>query len=331
MNKSKCILSVLILFALTVVGVSAQAQPPSNRIAERQVSTILQRLERSSNRFRGSLNMALMNGRINETRPQNDINSFAPALESAIDQFTDRFIHRQAGRADVQNILQKASLVNGFMTRNRLNTAVQKDWAAVRTDLNALANAYGVSWQWNQQTLPPVMSNPSSRLSDTEINQLIRRIETGGNRFQSSFTAAFNRSRNNQTRSEENMNSAVRDFKNATAQLRNQFDARQPVADYVERLLARATPIDTFMHNNRLTNQAQNDWSSLQRDLSALAGAYNLGTTTDAIIAGVGKSAAFAAVIGAAGGTGSVYVVGEDNLALPTSTELTIRASAPGR
>jgi hypothetical protein len=146
----------------------------------------------------------------------------------------------------------------------------------VRTDLNALANAYGANWQWSQQPLPPVNSSRSSRLSDSQLNQLIQRIETGGDRFQSSLTDAFNRSRYDQTRSEGNMNDAVRDFKNATDQLRNQFDARQPVADYVERVLARATAIETFMHNNQLTNRAQSDWSTLHGDLNTLAGAFNL-------------------------------------------------------
>ena len=106
MTKSKRIMSVLILFALAIIGVSAQAQPRPNRVTNRQVSSILQRLERSSNRFRGSLNLALMNGRIDETRPQNDINSFEPALRSAIDEFRDRFNRRQGSVADVENILQ---------------------------------------------------------------------------------------------------------------------------------------------------------------------------------------------------------------------------------
>jgi hypothetical protein len=279
MKNSKRIIFVFIVFALAIIGVSAQAQPPTTRtkrVTDPQVSSILQRIERSSNRFRGSLNLALVNARIDETRPQNDINTFEPAFQSAIDQFTDRFNRREAWAADVENILQKALLVNGFMTRNRLNVRVQNDWATVRTDLNAMANAYGVNWQWNQQPLPPVDSSRSSRLSDRQLNQLIQRIETGGDRFQSSLTDAFNRSRNNQTTSEESMNDAVRDFKNATAQLRNQFDAQQPVADYVERVLARATPIDTFMHNNRLSNQAHTDWAAVHGELNTLAGAFNL-------------------------------------------------------
>jgi hypothetical protein len=59
-----------------------------------------------------------------------------------------------------------------------------------------------------------------------------------------------------------------------------------------------------------------------------------IGTAIGAIIgaiAGGGKGAAIGGVVGAAGGAGSVYVTGKDNLDLPQGTELTIRASAPGR
>lgn len=138
-----------------------------------------------------------------------------------------------------------------------------------------LANAYGISWQWNRQT-PPVNSNPSSRLSDSELNELIRRIETGGDALRSSLTDAFDQTRYDPTRSEGRMNDAVQGFKKATNQLRNQYDARQPVGVSVQRVLVQAPPIDTYMRNNRLTNRVQNDWATLRGDLNILAGAYNL-------------------------------------------------------
>ena len=278
MKTSKRIMSVLVLFALTVIGVSAQTQRRPNRVVERQVSSILRQLEQSSNRFRTNLNTSLISARIDEVRPQNDINSFEPAFQGAIDQFRERFTRRVAVAADVQNILQKAWVVNGFMNRNRLNPEVQSDWASVRTDLNALANAYSVNWQWNQQTLPLASSSPSWRFSDSELNQLIQRIESGQDTFRSSLTLAFGRSRYEQRTGEGNMNDAVQGLKNATDQLRNQFDAKQPVTEYVERVLVRATPIDTYMRNNRVTTRAQNDWSTLRRDFDTLAGAYSLST-----------------------------------------------------
>lgn len=281
MKKSERMMSVLVLFGLAALGLSVQAQRQTDRVTDRRVSGILQQLEQSSNRFRDNLNRALILANIDETRPQNDINSFEPAFVSAIDQFRDRLTQRVAVAADVQNILQRALVVNGFMTRNRLNPQVQNDWFSVRTNLNALANAYSVTWQWSRQTPPAASSSrqmSTGRLSDRELNQLIQRIETGSDTFRSSLTDAFGRTRNNQTTSEGDMNNVVRDFKIATDQLRNRFDARQPGREYVERVLARATPIDSYMRSNRLTNRAQNDWSSLRGELNALAGAYGLST-----------------------------------------------------
>jgi len=276
MKNRTLIVSVLTLAVFSISGVSAQAQHQPSRAATRQISAILQRLDRSTNTFRDSLNNALVSDRNDETRSQNDINSFEPAFESAFDQFRDRFTLRVAVGADLQSVLLKASPVNGFMARNHLHAQVQNDWAQVRTDLNMLASTYGISWQWNRPTLPPVNSSRSSRLPDSELNQLIRRIETGGDTFRTSLSDAFSRTPYDQTTGETNMNDAVAGFKNATVQLRYQFDIRQPVADYVARLLARATPVDTYMHNHRLTTRAQNDWSTLRESLNTLAGAFNI-------------------------------------------------------
>jgi hypothetical protein len=277
MNKSKRNMSVLILFALAIIGVSAQAQPRRN--SDRQISGILQRLEQNSNRFHNSLNLALASGGIDETRPQNDINSFEPSFAGALDQFKDKFNRRNATAVDLQDVLQKASIVNGFMMRNSLNQRAQNDWTSVRTDLNALASAYGLSWQWSQTPPPSMSSTRSLRLSESELNQLIRRTTAGGDRFRSSLNAAFGRNTYGQPQSTRDMLVAVGYFRDATNRLRNQFDARQPLADYVTAVLTRATPIDAYMSNNAATTEAQNDWSTLRGELNTLAGAYDLPTS----------------------------------------------------
>jgi hypothetical protein len=276
MKNSKGLVAVFILLAFSIISVSAQTQRQPYSINDRQVSIILKRLEQSSNRFRNSLNAALVQGRIDQTRPQNDINSFDPGFESAINQFKDQFTRRRAGAADVRNVLEKASLINGFMSRNHLNRTVQNDWSSVRTDLNALANAYGVSWQWNGQTLPPIISTQPYVLPDRELDQLIRRIENGGDALRSSLTDAFDQTHYDSTRSEGSMDDSVRRFKKATDQLRNHFDTKQLVASDVEGLIGFATPLERFMRDNKVTDRAQGDWSRLRADLNTLASAFNV-------------------------------------------------------
>ena len=277
MAISKSIVSVFILLAFSIIaGVSIQAQPQPNRNNTRQVGNMLQRLERSSSRFRNSLNLALVQGSVDQTRPQNDVSTFESGFELAIKQFSDQFSRRLAVATDVESILQKASPINNFITQNTLNPRVKNDWTSVRTDLNTLANAYGISWQWSQLTPMKVDANGSFRLSESELNQLILRVENGGDTFRESLTEAFFRTPYDRTRSEGNMNDALRGFKKATDQLRIRFDARQLVADDVRRLLDQATALDIFMRDNPLTERVKRDWSRLRGDLSVLASAYEV-------------------------------------------------------
>jgi hypothetical protein len=274
MKELRRIFSVIVLITLSTIGLIAQPQRQPYRVSNRLVSDILRRLEQSSDSFHRSLDSSMVRSRIDRTRAQDDSNSFVTDFESATNQLSDRFNSRWAVTTDVQNVLQRASLLNDFMVRHRVNAEVRSDWAAVRSDLNALANAFGITWQWNRQ--PSVSSSQPYRLSDTQLDQLIRRIEAGVDEFRASLTDAFDRSRYDQTRSEGNMNESVRSFTNATNQLRSRFDARQPVAGDVERLLGQATAIEKFMQDNRLTDRAQNDWSTLVVGLNALASAYKV-------------------------------------------------------
>ena len=277
MTITKSIASVFILLLFPIIiGLDVQAQPQPNRNNTRQVGNMLQRLERSSSRFRNSLNVSLVQRSVDQTQPRNDISTFQSGFDLAIKQFRDQFSRRLAVASDIESILQRASPINSFITQNTLNPRVKNDWASVRTDLNTLASAYGVSWQWNQLTPMKVDSNRSFRLSEDELTQLIQQIENGGDKFRLSLSDAFDRRPYDRTRSEGNMNDAVRGFKKATDELRIRFDARQLVSDDVQRLLDQARPIDNFIRDNPLTERAKSDWSTLRANLNLLANAYNI-------------------------------------------------------
>jgi hypothetical protein len=274
-TKSIAYVFIMLLFPV-IIGLDVQAQPQPNRNNTRQVGNMLQRIERSSSRFRNSLNVALVQRSIDQTQPQNDISTFQADFDLAIKQFRDQFTRRLAVRADVESIMQKASPINSFISQNTLSHRVANDWTSVRTDLNTLASAYGVSWQWNQLTPMKVDSNQSFRLSESELTQLIQQIEDGGDKFRVDLTDAFFQRPYDRTRSEGNMNDALRYFKKATDQVRIRFDARQLVSDDVQRLLDQAQPLENFMRNNPLTERARSDWSTLRTNLNLLANAYNI-------------------------------------------------------
>ena len=277
MSIMKTTTSIFVLLLVSIIiGLDTQARPQQDRHNTRQVGNMLQRLERSSNRFRSSLNVALVQRSVDQTKPQNDISSFQHAFDLAIEQFRDQFTRRLAVTSDVESILQKARPINSFITRNTLNPRVKNDWAAVRGELNTLAVAYGVSWQWNQLTPMKVDSNQSFRLSENDLTQLILQIENGGDKLRLSLTDAYFQRTYDQSRSEGIMNDDLRGFKKATEQVRIRFDARQLVANDVQHLLDQAQPLENFMRDNPLTDSARSDWSTLRTNLIMLGNAYNI-------------------------------------------------------
>jgi hypothetical protein len=104
--KSTSSVFILLLFPV-ILGCGVQAQSQPNRNNARQIGDMLQRLERSSSRFRNSLNVGLVQRSVDQTQPKNDISTFQPGFELAIKQFRDQFSRRIAVASDVEVILQK--------------------------------------------------------------------------------------------------------------------------------------------------------------------------------------------------------------------------------
>jgi hypothetical protein len=285
MNRIRRTISLALVLALVGLGLtSAQAQRTYGT-NYRQVGELIRRVETSSNNFQSSLDAALNRGRYNNTNTNTgDVGNYTQNLRTAIAQLRDRFDRRVAAAADVQNVLQQASLVNGFLVNNRMGMRVQSDWSLLRSDLDALARAYNITWDWTQNNTAygttgngyPTSAGQPYRLADAQLDALLRRISNESDRFRADLGTALDRSRYDNTRAEDNINKFVSDFADATSQLRSRFDARRSVADDVQGVLRQATYIDDFMRRHSLGYRATNDWSALKGDLNQLASAYSL-------------------------------------------------------
>jgi DNA repair exonuclease SbcCD ATPase subunit len=114
------------------------------------------------------------------------------------------------------------------------------------------------------------------RLNDKEVEKILHRIENQANNFRRSLDAALDRSRLNGTNREDDINSFIKNFDEQTKRLHDRFDDHKSVAADVEAVLNGAASIDQFMHRQRLSERAQNDWSTLRASLDELAQAYNV-------------------------------------------------------
>jgi len=293
MNRIRQTFSAALLVATVVLcgATAAQAQRPY-RISDRQVENALRRVETDADRFRASFANALDRSRFNGTSTEDQLNGYVQGFETATDTLRSRFNARTSVAGDVENVLRQAAFLNDFMMRNRLSAQASNDWTTLRADLDALARAYNVTWDWTQTgtTVGGGYGNNTGygnqtggvyRIGDRQLDALIRRIENGTDRFRADMGNALNRSTYDGTRAEDNINQFVRDFETATDQLRSRFNSRNSAVADVENVLRQATYIDDFMTRNRLSMRAENDWTTLKGDLNLLASAYSVAWNWD--------------------------------------------------
>ena len=109
---------------------------------------MLHRIEEQSGRFRDSLDTALDRSSLNGTEREDDINAFIKDFDREVKRLHDRFDEHKSVAADVQSVLDRAARIDDFMHRRGLTEKSQREWSALRANLDELAEAYSVSWRW---------------------------------------------------------------------------------------------------------------------------------------------------------------------------------------
>jgi len=149
-RKISLIMCGLVILVWAGIGTQGYGQDAPYRMSDKEMKQLLERLEDNADKLRKSVDKALDKSRLDTTRREDDINKFLKDFEDATDRLKDRFEDHKSVAADVEEVLRRAAFIDRFMQRQRLSAEVQGDWAAVKADLDELARAYNVSWQWER-------------------------------------------------------------------------------------------------------------------------------------------------------------------------------------
>jgi predicted metalloprotease len=269
MRLTRYFAAMLISISLAGLFITANAQQPY-RMSERELKNLLSRIDKGAERFRSSLDKSLDKSRFDGTKAEDNINKFIKDFVEATDTLKSRFNDERAATGSVEEVLRRAASIDNFMLRHRLRPRAQEDWLMLRNNLDELARAYNVSWDWTGLTSRPY------RISEEQLEVLMARIETSADRYRKSLNDALDKTAFNKTNVEDDINAFVREFEHATDHLKKRFSSKESAAADVEEVLRRAARVDVFMRQHSLTLRAQEDWTELRRGLDELALAYNV-------------------------------------------------------
>lgn len=278
--RDKMIKKILTIFSLSIailIVAPVTETYSQTRASNAQIRGLLQRIETKTDAYKNAMERVLDRSQIDDTNQEDRIMELIGDFEVATDGLRDRFNSRQSISSEASNVLNTAQFVNAFMARNTLNRNVQNQWASIRTDLNTLATYYRVNWDWNGQmgggrsgTTPPYY------VGETQVRALLARIENNTDIYRRQMERSLDRSRWNDTSSEDSIVNYISNFENATDRLRDGFNSNRSVTADASEVLGRALYIDRFMRSNRIAPAAQNRWNAVRTDLNTLASYYRV-------------------------------------------------------
>ncbi|MBV8858506.1 MAG: hypothetical protein JOZ02_16350 [Acidobacteria bacterium] len=158
------------------------------RIGDRQLDAIIRRVENGADRFRADMGNALDRSRYDGTRAEDNINQFLRDFANATGTLRSRFDAKTSVAGDVENVLRQATYIDDFMNRQTLSPRAENDWVTLKGDLNQLASAYSVAWNWDVRSMPGYGNNTTA---DTNVFGDQRRGGGGGIRAANRLTGTF--------------------------------------------------------------------------------------------------------------------------------------------
>ena len=241
------------------------------------IRDIVRRIQTDTTNLRNSAQNAADRGNYS----MNELNRLLTDLDSATTQFDRRLSYRRSSAEDARLVLDKATPIDNLFANNRGNrSGTFGDWQRLRSDLDQLAQAYNLNWQWNSDSnytggyQGGTYNN--STLTDIQLRQLIQRIDSRTTTFSRNFRNDLNRRDSNDRYSLDQVRQQLSSFETGVMQVRNRVNSRQITSSDVNSLLQSASFLNNYMQNRQLGYQTQNNWSQLRSDLDQLASAFNV-------------------------------------------------------
>ena len=86
-------------------------------------------------------------------------------FETALVQLRNRVNSRRVTSSDTRNVLERAAFLDRFISERNLSNQTENNWSALRQDLDRLAGAFNIAWNWS--TIPGGGTGTSGDLTGT--------------------------------------------------------------------------------------------------------------------------------------------------------------------
>src|SRR4030095_5455781 len=261
----------LVLTSATPVSISAQYNTSESSVRE-----LVRTIQSRTDNLRRTLQNSNNRGSLSSSQLY-ELNRLIGEFSSATTQLDQRLGTRRSSTTDARLVLDRAALVDNYFANYRLGVAAGREWQTLRSELDRLALAYNMNWQWstgsNTGSYPsyPTGSYPNEQ----QLRQLTQRIDTRTSNFSRQLRLDLNR-RGYNDRSANQVRSQLSQFEAAVMRFLSRVNTMQVRAEDAQAVLQEAAFFQPYVTNERLSTATGNQWNLLRQGLDQLASTFNV-------------------------------------------------------
>jgi hypothetical protein len=256
---------ILLIIAAIVLTVGVANAQVKQLISEEQLTELLGRIDTSTNNFAMVADKAMdkqgMDGSTREDDLNKNLANFKKATAALRADHTGA-----AAKSNFETVLHHGVAIENFLKRNPLD-GVTAEWTTLRSDLGELAKGFNITWDQGHAL--------GAKVGKSDLKNLFDHIDEMTGAYKKSVDSALDASPLNGTKTEDEINGYIKDFKKSTDTLEDHHnDASAP--DNAKDVLLKAKRIDDFHKKHALTPDVQNAWATVRVDLERLAIYYQV-------------------------------------------------------
>jgi hypothetical protein len=126
----------------------------NSSLTDIQLRQLIQRIDSRTTTFSRNFRNDLNRQNINDRNSLDQVRQQLSSFETAVTQARNRVNTRQISSSDVNNLLQSAAFLNNFIPNRRLGYQTENSWSQLRPDLDQLASAFNIAWNWSTYPSP---------------------------------------------------------------------------------------------------------------------------------------------------------------------------------
>src|SRR5215212_4812724 len=114
-----------------------------------QMRQLIDRLNTRSVTFSRNLRQDLNRASTSDRYRLDEVRQQLTQFETALVQLRNRVNSRQSSSSDARNVLERAAFLNNYIADRQLSYQTENNWNTLREDLDRLASAFNLAWNWS--------------------------------------------------------------------------------------------------------------------------------------------------------------------------------------